>query len=106
MQSLESIGIAVMPISLRIPAALQSLTAGKHAIECEGATVRELIDNADAAHPGLKRRLCDASPGSAGGIARFVKIYVNDDDIAFLKGLDTPLQPGDEVLIVPPIAGG
>ena len=97
-----------MPIFLRIPASLQSLTTGKHLIEGEGTTVRELIDNVDIAYPGLKRRLCAASPGcgDAGSVGRFVKIYVNDDDIGFLKGLDTPLNAGDEILIVPPIAGG
>ena len=68
----------------------------------EGATIGELIDNLEAAHAGLKPRLCD----EAGEIRRFVNIYVNDEDVRFLDGRNTALKDGDEVSIVPAIAGG
>jgi molybdopterin synthase sulfur carrier subunit len=61
-----------------------------------------LIENLNAAHPGIKARLCDDS----GELRRFVNIYVNEEDIRFLKGKDTSLKAGDEVSIVPAIAGG
>jgi molybdopterin synthase sulfur carrier subunit len=67
-----------------------------------GATVGEILDALESSHPGLKAKLCDDS----GKVRRFVNIYANDEDIRFLDSLDTPLSDGDEVSIVPAIAGG
>jgi len=68
----------------------------------EGNTVAQLIENLGAAHPGLKERLYDEK----GEVRRFINIYVNEEDIRFLTGTDTPLKDGDEVSIIPAIAGG
>ncbi len=91
-----------MSITVRIPTPLRKLTGGADEVAIDGATVGELIDNLEAAHPGLKERLCDES----GEIRRFVNVYVNDEDVRFLDGRNTALKDGDEVSIVPAIAGG
>jgi len=78
------------------------LTGGKSEVEIEGQTVGQLIENLGAAHPGLKERLYDEK----GEVRRFINIYVNEEDIRFLTGTDTPLKDGDEVSIIPAIAGG
>lgn len=91
-----------MAVTVRIPTPLRTLTGGADEVEIGGANVRELIDNLEAAHPGLKDRLCD----DKGGVRRFVNIYANEEDIRFLDNLDTPLKDGDSVSIVPAIAGG
>jgi len=91
-----------MSINVRIPTPLRKLTDGADEVSVEGANIGELIDNLEAAHPGLKARLCD----DAGEIRRFVNVYVNDEDVRFLDGRGTALKDGDEVSIVPAIAGG
>lgn len=91
-----------MSITVRIPTPLRKLTDGADEVSVSATSVGELIDNLEAAHPGMKERLCDES----GEIRRFVNIYVNDEDVRFLKGKDTELNDGDEVSIVPAIAGG
>jgi len=91
-----------MSVTVRIPTPLRKLTAGADEVSVEGATIGALIDNLEAAHAGLKARLCDES----GEVRRFVNIYLNDEDVRFLKGRDTELKDGDEVSIVPAIAGG
>lgn len=91
-----------MAVTVRIPAPLRKLTGGSSEVSADAATVSALVDALEAAHPGLKERLCD----EAGAIRPFVNIYVNDEDIRFLKGPDTPLSDGDAVSIVPAIAGG
>ena len=91
-----------MTVNVRIPTPLRKLTGGADEVSAEGATIGELIDNLEAAHAGLKTRLCD----DGGEIRRFVNIYVNDEDVRFLEGRDTQLNDGDEVSIVPAIAGG
>lgn len=91
-----------MSINVRIPTPLRKLTDGADEVAVEGANIGELIDNLEAAHPGLKARLCD----DAGEIRRFVNVYVNDEDVRFLDGRGTALKDGDEVSIVPAIAGG
>ena len=90
-----------MPITVRIPTPLRTLTGGADEVAIAGATVRELIDNLEKKHPGLKERLCDDK-----GVRRFVNIYANEEDIRFLDNLDTSLKEGDSVSIVPAIAGG
>lgn len=91
-----------MTNTLRIPPALRSLTAGETEVAFEASTVRALIDAAETKHPGLKARICDDS----GKVLRFVNLFVNDEDIRMLDGLDTPLRAGDSVSIIPAIAGG
>ncbi|MCB9600858.1 MAG: MoaD/ThiS family protein [Sandaracinus sp.] len=91
-----------MTNTLRIPPALRSLTGGETEIAFEAASVRALIDQAEAKHPGLKARICDDS----GKVLRFVNLFVNDEDIRMLDGLDTELRSGDSVSIIPAIAGG
>ncbi len=89
-------------IRVRVPTPLRPMTGGKSEIEMEGQTVAQLIENLGAAHPGLKERLYDEK----GEVRRFINIYVNEEDIRFLTGTDTPLKDGDEVSIIPAIAGG
>jgi molybdopterin converting factor small subunit len=90
-----------MSITVKIPTPLRTLTGGADEVSAEGATVRDLIDDLDRRHPGLKDRLVDDR-----GVRRFVNLYVGDEDIRFLEGLATPLTAGAEVSIVPAIAGG
>ncbi|PJA34836.1 MAG: molybdopterin synthase sulfur carrier subunit [Zetaproteobacteria bacterium CG_4_9_14_3_um_filter_53_7] len=91
-----------MSVTVRIPTPLRKLTGGSDEVSIEGATVGEIIENLEAAHPGLKERLCD----DKGEIRRFVNVYVNDEDVRFMGGRGTELKDGDEVSIVPAIAGG
>lgn len=90
-----------MAITVRVPTQLRTLTAGKEEVTATGATVGELIDQLEGAHPGLKDRLLDAK-----GIRRFVNLYLNEEDVRFLEGLATPLKDKDTLTIVPAIAGG
>ncbi|HJK94778.1 MAG TPA: MoaD/ThiS family protein [Polyangiaceae bacterium LLY-WYZ-15_(1-7)] len=88
--------------TLRIPPALRSLTNGEAEIQLDGATVGALLDAAESAHPGLKARVC----GDDGKVLRFVNLFVGDEDIRMLDGLETELKDGDSVSIIPAIAGG
>ncbi len=89
-------------ITVRIPTPLRPMTGGKGEVEGAGSSVSELIEHLNGAHPGLKDRICDEQ----GEVRRFINIYVNEEDIRFLTGKETPLKDGDEVSIVPAIAGG
>lgn len=89
-------------ITVRIPTPLRPMTGGKSAVEGTGNSIGELIEQLNTAHPGLKDRICDEQ----GEIRRFINIYLNEEDIRFLTGKDTPVKDGDEVSIVPAIAGG
>ena len=89
-------------INVRIPTPLRPMTGGKSEVEIAGNTVSEIIDNLGSAHPGIKERVYDEQ----GEVRRFINIYVNEEDIRFLTGKDTPLKDGDEVSIIPAIAGG
>ena len=91
-----------MAIVVRIPTPLQKLTADKAEVAAAGATVQDLLQDLERQFPGLKERLCDPN----GRLRRFVNIYVNEEDIRFLKQEATPLKDGDEVSIIPAIAGG
>ncbi len=90
-----------MAITVRIPTPLRTLTGGAESVQADGKTVSELIKNLESAHPGIKDRLMDDK-----GVRRFVNLYVGDEDIRFLDGLETELRDGEEVSIVPAIAGG
>ena len=89
-------------IKVRIPTPLRPLTKGQGEVEATAATITEMIETLNSAHPGLKDRLCE----DKGELRRFLNIYVNEEDIRFLKGKETSLKDGDEVSIVPAIAGG
>ncbi len=89
-------------IKVRIPTPLRPLTKGKSEVEAQAGSIAAMIDALNQAHPGLKDRICDET----GELRRFVNIYVNEEDIRFLKGKETSLNDGDEVSIVPAIAGG
>ena len=91
-----------MTIKVRIPTPLRKFTDGKGEVESEGKNIEELLNNLENRYPGIKERLCDES----GNLRRFVNIYVNEEDIRFIKGKDTVLSDGDAVSIVPAIAGG
>ena len=88
--------------TVRIPTPLRKYTNGSDELAITGTTVRELLDNLEASHPGIKERICDDS----GAVRRFVNVFVADEDIRFLDNLDTRVKDGDEVSIVPAIAGG
>ena len=87
---------------VRIPPPLRKYTAGKEDVEVGGATVRDLLEALEGAHPGIKERICDDS----GAVRRFVNVFVADEDIRFLEELDTPVKDADEISIIPAIAGG
>ena len=88
-------------VTVRIPTPLRSLTGGEEQVKIPGDNVRAVIDGLEKQHPGMKDRLLDDK-----GVRRFVNIYVGDEDIRFLDGLDTALKSGEEISIVPAIAGG
>ncbi len=79
-------------IKVRITTPLRPLTKNQGEVEAEGATIAEMIDNLEAIHPGIKGRMCD----DTGELRRFVNIYVNEEDVRFLKGKETALKDGDE----------
>jgi molybdopterin synthase sulfur carrier subunit len=91
-----------MPIPVRIPTPLRKLTQNKEIVDAEGSTIREVLNDLENSYPGLKERICDEQ----NNIRRFVNVFVNDEDIRFLQESETPLKSGDEVSIVPAIAGG
>ena len=91
-----------MAITVRIPTPLQKLTGNQAEVAVEGSTVDDIISSLDRQYPGLKGRLCDEQ----GKLRRFVNVYVNEEDIRFLKQEGTPVKDGDEVSIIPAIAGG
>lgn len=91
-----------MPIKVRIPTPLQKLTKDQGEVAVSAKNVKELLDTLEREYPGIKGRLCDES----GKVRRFVNIYLNEEDIRFLNQEATSLKDGDEVSIVPAIAGG
>lgn len=91
-----------MSIKVLIPTPLRGLTNEKDTVDASGATVAELIEDMEKNYPGIRERLCDET----GEIRRFVNIYHNQEDIRFKQGKDTPVSDGDELSVVPAIAGG
>jgi sulfur-carrier protein len=89
-------------VRVRIPTQLRTLCGGESEVTVEGTTVAEALKALDAAHPGFQDRLFD----DAGKLRRFVNVFVAEEDIRFLQGVDTPLEPGQTVSIVPAVAGG
>jgi len=91
-----------MALKVLIPTPLQQLTNNQAVVECEGGNVTEMLNSLESNCPGIKARICD----EAGNLRRFVNFYVNSEDIRFLDGANTVLNDGDEVSIIPAIAGG
>ena len=91
-----------MSVSVRVPTTLRPLTSGASEVAVDGATVGEVIASLEAAYPGFSDRLLDDN----GKLRRFVNVFVSDDDVRFLQGLDTPIPAGETLSIVPAVAGG
>jgi MoaD family protein len=91
-----------MPVKVRVPTQLRSLTNNAGEVEVEGSTVGEVLKGLDAAHPGFAARLFDED----GKLRRFVNVFVADEDVRFLEGLETPVNDGQTISIVPAVAGG
>jgi molybdopterin synthase sulfur carrier subunit len=91
-----------MTNTIRIPTPMRKLTNDQELVEAAGANIGELIDDLEKSYPGIKERLCDQS----GNVRRFVNIFLNDEDIRFLEDKGTAVKEGDEISIVPAIAGG
>lgn len=91
-----------MSIKVLIPTPLQKFVGDKSALECDATTISNLVEVLETQHPGIKARLCDES----GKLRRFVNFYLNSEDIRFMENEATELSDGDEVSIVPAIAGG
>ncbi|MBD2354462.1 MoaD/ThiS family protein [Tolypothrix sp. FACHB-123] len=91
-----------MSVTVLVPTALQKFTDNQAVLECNASNIAELFDSLETACPGIKSRLCD----EAGAPRRFLNLYVNSEDIRFLEGIATTLKDGDEVSIVPAVAGG
>ncbi|MBI3088610.1 MAG: MoaD/ThiS family protein [Candidatus Omnitrophica bacterium] len=91
-----------MAVKVRIPTPLQRITNGQGEVACEGKTVSDLLTDLERRYPGIRERICDET----GKLRRFVNVFVNEEDIRFLQGDQTPLKDGDDVSIIPAIAGG
>ena len=90
-----------MAIEVRIPTILRTYTDGAKAIEGAGGTLSALIDDLEGNHPGIKERLIEG-----GDLRRFVNVYINDEDVRFIGGLEAELSDGDQVVVLPAVAGG
>lgn len=91
-----------MPVNVRIPTPLRKLTNNEEVVEVQPGTIGSAITELQSKFPGIQERLVDES----GEVRRFVNVYVNEEDIRFLKNRETPLNDGDEISIIPAIAGG
>ena len=91
-----------MAVKVRIPTPLMKLTDNQAEVSAEGGSVSEVINNLENQFNGIKERICDEN----GSPRRFINIYINEEDIRFLEGEDTPVKDGDEISIIPAIAGG
>jgi sulfur-carrier protein len=90
-----------MAIEVRIPTILRTYTDGAKTVEGSGATLADLFSDLESRHGGLQQRLVDD-----GGLRRFVNVYLNDEDVRFIGGLDAPVKDGDTVTVLPAVAGG
>jgi sulfur-carrier protein len=94
-----------MTVEVRIPTILRPYTGDRKSVEASGASLSAVIDDLDANHPGIKERLVENKDGSL-DLRRFVNVYVNDEDVRFLGGLEAPVSDGDQVVVLPAVAGG
>ena len=90
-----------MAVEVRIPTILRTFTSGEKRVEGTGDTLLAVIDDVENRHPGLKNRLVESD-----GLRRFVNVYVNDEDVRFIGGLEAELADGDQVVVLPAVAGG
>lgn len=91
-----------MTTTVRIPTPLRKFTGGNEEVAAAGATIGEVLADLERSHPGIRERICDES----GQLRRFVNVFLRDEDIRFQQNLATPVKDGDEISIVPAIAGG
>ncbi|MCC5951772.1 MAG: MoaD/ThiS family protein [Acidimicrobiia bacterium] len=91
-----------MSVTVRVPPVFRTMTSGQSQVEVEGGTVGEVLGNLDAAHPGFSDKLLDAD----GTLVRYVNLFVDDDDVRFMDGLDTPVPEGGTLSIMQAVAGG
>ncbi len=91
-----------MSVTVLIPQPLRSLTGNLSKVSGDGSTLESLVSNLDSTYPGMRERVMDET----GQMRRFVNIYVNGEDVRFMEGLGTALKDGDEISIVPAVAGG
>ena len=91
-----------MSVRVRVPTPLRKFTQGVDEVNAQGVNIKALVDDLDKNYPGIKERICDET----GKVRRFVNVYVNGDDIRFLQNMETALKEGDNISIVPAIAGG
>ena len=90
-----------MAVEVRIPTILRTSTGGEKAVSADGSTLAEIVESLEANHPGIKERLVEN-----GDLRRFVNVYVNDEDVRFTGGLETKVDDGDQVVVLPAVAGG
>ncbi|MEJ7706812.1 MAG: MoaD/ThiS family protein [Nocardioidaceae bacterium] len=90
-----------MAVEVRIPTILRTYTGGAKAVNGDGETLAEVIESVESGHPGIKDRLIEGAD-----LRRFINVYVNDEDVRFLGGLDTSVSDGDVVVVLPAVAGG
>jgi molybdopterin converting factor small subunit len=90
-----------MSVEVRIPTILRAYTGGEKSVEGAGGTLAEVFSDLESRHPGLRERLVDEK-----GLRRFVNVYLNDEDVRFLGGLETSVTDGDNVTVLPAVAGG
>jgi molybdopterin synthase sulfur carrier subunit len=89
-------------VSVKVPTPLRKVTNGASLVNADASNIRELIDDLERQYPGMRERLCDED----GALRRFVNVFVGDEDIRFMEGIDTTLDDGAEISIVPAVAGG
>ena len=94
-----------MPVEVRIPTILRTYTGDQKSVEASGDSLSALIDDLESNHPGIKDRLVETKGGDV-DLRRFVNVYVNDEDVRFLGGLAAPVADGDQVVVLPAVAGG
>jgi len=91
-----------MSVSVRIPTILRTYTGGASEVNAEGSTLAEVLDDLERNHSGIKARVLDET----GALRRFVNVYVGNDDVRFLEGLETPTPEGSSISVIPAVAGG
>jgi sulfur-carrier protein len=91
-----------MSVTVRIPTPLRKVTSGVSEVAVEAATVKQMIEDLERQYPGMRERICE----SDGQVRRFVNVFVGDEDIRFLQGIETPIPEGTQVSIIPAVAGG